>query len=198
MGLEFKYIPGQTPLTEEEKEGLLIDTLSTREELDEQEQNNVQIAIEWTKKRKFKLETILTVDFIKVLHMQMFDDVWVWAGNFRKSNKNIGVDWSQIRVDLRNLIDDCKYWIEYKIHNEDEIAVRFKHRLVSIHPFPNGNGRHSRLMADILISNGLNKNIFTWGNSTLVNSDKTRNTYISALVEADKGNINPLILFARS
>ena len=198
MGLEIKCIPGQTPLTEEEKEGLLIDTISTREELDEQEQNNVQLAIEWTKKRKFKLETILTVDFIKVLHMQMFDEVWVWAGNFRKSNKNIGVDWLHISVDLRNLIDDCKYWIENKTYPEDEIAVRFKHRLVSIHPFPNGNGRHSRLLADILISHGLNKTIFTWGNSSLVKPGKTRNTYISSLKEADQGDIIPLLKFART
>lgn len=198
MGLELSYIPGQTPLSEEEKEGLLIKTISNRSELDEFEQLNIERAVEWSLKRKFKLEEILSETFIKDLHKRMLGDVWKWAGTFRLTNKNIGVDWHQISIDLRNLLDDCKYWINKTTYPEDEIAVCFKHRLVSIHPFPNGNGRHSRLMADILISDGLNKNIFTWGNSPLVISDETRDNYISALVEADNGNIQPLLTFARS
>ncbi|MBL1121399.1 MAG: mobile mystery protein B [Ignavibacteriae bacterium] len=198
MGLELSYIPGQTPLSEEEKEGLLIKTISNRSELDEFEQLNIERAVEWSLKRKFKLEDIISEIFIKDLHKRMLGDVWKWAGTFRLTNKNLGIEWPQISVNLRNLINDCKYWIENKTYSEDELAIRFKHRLVSIHPFPNGNGRHSRLMADILISDGLNKTIFTWCNSPLVNADDTRNTYISALKEADKGNINPLLLFARS
>lgn len=198
MGLELSYVPGQTPLSEEEKEGLLVNTISTREELDQHEQSNIQLAVEWTKKRKFKLETILTEDFIKVLHMQMLDEVWVWAGSFRRSNKNIGVEWTEIPIHLRQLLDDCKYWIANKTYTDDEIAVRFKHRIVSIHPFANGNGRHSRLIADVLITHGLNKKIFSWSNSSLTKADKVRATYISALKEADHGNINPLLEFARS
>jgi len=198
MGLELSYIPGQTPLSEEEKEGLLVKTISNRSELDEFEQLNIERAVEWTLKRKFKLDKILSETFIKDVHKRMLGDVWSWAGTFRKSDKNLGVDWSQISIRLRNLLDDCQFWIDNNTYNKDEIAIRFKHRLVSIHPFPNGNGRHSRLMADILISDGLNKDIFSWGNSSLVKSDETRTLYISALVEADKRNINPLHSFARS
>ena len=198
MGLVLSYIPGQTPLSEEEKEGLLIKTISNRSELDEFEQQNIEQAVEWSLKREFKLEDILSETFIKDLHKRMLGDVWKWAGSFRLSEKNLGIDWMQIPIAVRNLFDDCKFWIENKTYPEDEIAVRFKYRLVSIHPFPNGNGRHSRLMADILISDGLSKPIFTWGNSPLVKSDVTRNTYISALVEADNGNIKPLLKFSRS
>jgi len=198
MGLDFQYLPGQTPLSEEEKEGLLIKTISTRGELDEFEQLNIEQALEWSLKRKFKLEEILTETFIKDVHKRMLAVVWKWAGSFRKSNKNLGVNWPQISVDLHNLLDDCKYWIEHKTYPADELAVRFKHRLVSIHPFPNGNGRHSRLTADILISQGLINPIFSWGGSSLVKADKVRSNYISALKEADKGDIKPLLIFARS
>ena len=97
----------------------------------------------------------------------MFNEVWGWAGNFRKTDKNIGVDKFIIPQELRKLIDDCKYWIENKTYPDDEIAIRFKHRLVKIHPFPNGNGRHSRICADILISKGLKKEIFSWGGKKL-------------------------------
>lgn len=196
MGLELSYLPGQTPLSEDEKDGLLIDTIMTRSELDEHEQNNIQLAIEWSKKRKFKIEVILSENFVKELHNIMLGDVWKWAGTFRLTNKNLGVDWTEISVNLRNLIDDCKYWINNKTYPENEIAIRFKHRLVSIHPFPNGNGRHSRIMADILISHGLNKPIFSWSNSPLLKADKNRERYISALKEADRGNIQPLLSFA--
>jgi len=99
---------------------------------------------------------------VKELHHKMFGDVWLWAGRFRTSNKNIGVDKHQIPVSLRNLFEDCKYWIEKKIYDEDEVAIRFSHRMVSIHPFANGNGRHSRLLADILISKGLGGEPFSW------------------------------------
>jgi len=198
MGLEFTYLPGQTPLSEEEKEGLLISTISAHAELNEYEQLNNIHAVEWTKKRRFKLNYILTENFIRRLHKQMFGEVWRWASTFRKSNKNLGVDWPQISVELHNLLDDCKYWVEHKTYPADELAIRYKHRLVSIHPFPNGNGRHSRLMANILISHVLGKPNFSWGSSSLVNASKSRSEYISALKEADMGDIKPLLIFARS
>ena len=198
MGLDLNYIHGQTPLDEEEKEGLLIKTISTREELDEFEQLNIQNAIEWVNKKTFDLDKILSEDFIKRLHIQMFGSVWKWAGTFRKSDKNIGVLWTEIPVSLRTLLEDCKFWIANKTYPEDEISVRFKHRLVSIHPFPNGNGRHSRLIADVLISDGLGKTVFSWGNINIVKPGQARSEYISALKAADNHNINPLLIFARS
>jgi Fic-DOC domain mobile mystery protein B len=198
MGLELSYIEGQTPIDENEKHGLRIPSITTREELDEFEQLNIEKAVEWTIKRKFNQEIILSEQFIKELHLRMYDDVWKWAGKFRTTNKNIGVDWQLVSVSLKQLLDDCKFWIENKTYPEDEIAVRFSHRIVSIHCFPNGNGRHSRLMADVIISHIFNMPVFSWGSSNLVRQDDARKQYIEAIHAADQGIILPLLIFARS
>jgi Fic-DOC domain mobile mystery protein B len=197
MELELQYFEGQTPLEEDEIESLLIKTISTRGELDEFEQQNIEDAVEWTLTRQFKTEKILQESFILDVHKRMFGNVWKWAGNYRTSNKNLGVDKYQIPFELRNLLDDCKYWIEHNTYEPDELAIRFKHRLVSIHPFANGNGRHSRLCADILINHGLNKPIFTWGRYNLVKKGEARMEYLQALHKADQGNYLPLIEFSR-
>ncbi len=198
MGLDIEYIKGQTPIDEEEKDELKNKTISTRGELDEFEQANIEKAIEWSLKANLTLEKILSIEFIKDVHRRMFNEVWGWAGNFRKTDKNIGVDKFIIPQELRKLIDDCKYWIENKTYPDDEIAIRFKHRLVKIHPFPNGNGRHSRICADILISKGLKKEIFSWGGKKLTDRSETRDKYLEAIYKADGENIHPLIEFARS
>ena len=198
MGLKIKYIEGQTPLDEDEKEGLLIRTISTRGELDEFEQANIQQAVEWTISNKFIADEIITEDFILLTHKKMFNEVWKWAGTKRKTNKNIGVDKYQILVELQKLLKDCRYWIDNKTYEPDEIAIRFSHRLVSIHVFPNGNGRHSRLMADIIISNIFNKPVFTWGSSDLSKSGTMRKRYLDAIYDADIGILKPLIEFART
>jgi len=198
MGLKLKYIKGQTPLDEEEKEVIKIKTISTREELDEFEQANIEKAIEWSLKRKYSYDKILTIEFIKNLHKIMFSEVWEWAGKYRKTNKNIGVDKFTIEQELSKLLGDCKYWIEHNTYSDDEIIIRFKHRLVKIHLFPNGNGRHSRLCADILVSHALNSPFFTWGGNNITDKGKTRTRYLNAIYEADEGNIQPLIDFARS
>lgn len=130
MGLDFEYIYGQTPLSEEEKEGLLIKSITTRRELDELEQLNIEKAVEWTLENKFSKEKILSEEFIKLVHKKMLGDVWEWAGKFRRSEKNIGVDWIRIGVELRMLLDDTKYWIENNTYSSDEIAIRFKHTLL--------------------------------------------------------------------
>jgi len=198
MGLELEYIKGQTPIDEEEKEELKIRTISTRGELYEFEQANIEQAVEWSLRSNFSCEKILTVDFIKEVHRRMFSDVWAWAGKFRKTNKNIGVDKYQIEQELRKLLDDCIFWIKNNTFPEDEIAIRFKHRLVKIYLFPNGNGRHSRLCADISISNGLKRKVFTWGNENLSDQGEVRDRYLNAIYQADQENIEPLIEFARS
>lgn len=197
MGLTLDYIEGQTPIDEEEKEGLLISTITTRGELDEFEQLGVEKAIEWTMRRKPSIPQILSEDFIKELHRMMFADVWNWAGKFRTSHKNIGVDKTQIPIELRELLDDCNYWISNRVFDEDEIAIRFSHRMVSIHPFANGNGRHSRLIADALISFGLGKTNFTWGSLNLTAEGEARSKYLKVLREADANNYKQLIEFAR-
>lgn len=198
MGLELQYKDGQTPLEEEEKEDLKIKSITKQKELNEFEQLNIEKAVEWMINAKLNHERILNVKFIKDLHKKMYGDVWKWAGEFRKTEKNIGIKWTQIGIELKNLIDDTIFWIENKTYSPVEIAIRFKHRIVAIHCFSNGNGRHSRIMADIIIESIFEKEIFTWHQSNMVKGDETRKEYINALKEADNGNIHPLIKFAES
>jgi Fic-DOC domain mobile mystery protein B len=198
MGLELAYQEGQTPLDEDEKEGLLIPTIATREELDEFEQQHIEQAILWTMKRSFRPVMIFTEDFIKTVHKRMYGNIWAWAGTFRKTNKNIGVDKWQISTELRNLLADAVYWLEQQVFLPDEMALRFKHRLVSIHCFPNGNGRHSRLMADIIVEKVFKQPVFTWGAVNLVKGSEARTAYLKAVRAADNGDISPLLQFARS
>ena len=198
MGLELQYSDGQTPLDEDEKEGLKIKSITTQGELNEFEQANIVDALEWTIHNNFKAERILSEKFIKNLHKKMYGDVWKWAGNFRKSDKNIGIKWTDISVALNQLLDDAKYWVNNNTFPPEEIAISFKHRLVAIHCFPNGNGRHSRIMADIIMESIFKKDVFSWQKSNMVKADDTRKAYILALKEADNGNIKPLIEFAKN
>ncbi|HCL06237.1 MAG TPA: mobile mystery protein B [Chitinophagaceae bacterium] len=198
MGLTLDYADGQTPLEDDEKEGLLIPVIATRSELDEFEQLNIEQAVQWTLGRSFKPDTIFTEAFIRTVHKRMFADVWAWAGGFRNSNKNIGIDKWQIPSQLKYLLDDTCFWYENNTYPPDEMALRFKHRLVSIHCFPNGNGRHSRLMADIVIEKIYRQPVFTWGAAQRLSLNDTRAAYLRALKAADTGNYDLLIRFARS
>jgi len=198
MGLNLKYLEGQTPLDENEKDGLKIKSITTQKELDEFEQLNIEKAVEWTIHANLKAEKILTEKFIKNLHKKMYEDVWKWAGKFRKSDKNIGIHWIQINIELKTLLEDTKYWITNKTYSSEEISIRFKHRIVTIHCFPNGNGRHSRMMADIIMESIFGEEIFSWHKSNMIQANQTRKNYIKALKKADNGNINPLIDFAKT
>ena len=198
MGLELHYNKGQTPIDEEEKEDLLLRTISTREELDDFERRNIDQAIKWSLNNSFSSDEIFSIAFIKELHRRMFFVVWGWAGKFRITNKNIGVDKFQIEQELFNLTEDCRYWIANKVYPEDEIAVRYKFRMVSIHPFPNGNGRHSRICGDILVSHVLSRPVFPWGGKRIEEVGETRRKYLQALYEADQGDVGALLEFARS
>jgi len=197
MGLDLRYIEGQTPLDDDEKDGLLIGSIATRRELDEFEQHNIEQAISWTIHRSFKKEIVLTEAFIRQLHKRMFGELWKRAGEFRKTNKNIGVDKWQIPIELKCLLDDARCWINGDVYDPVEIAIRFKHRLVSVHCFPNGNGRHSRLMADLIIQKLFKQPVFSWGGANLVNHGDQRAAYLAAMKAADAGNIQPLVEFAR-
>lgn len=198
MGLNMIYNDGQTPLDEDEKDGLLIKSISTRGELDEFEQQNIEDAIQWSLTRKFKLEQILSESFIQDLHRKMYGRVWSWAGKFRKTNKNIGVDKQEIAIALRTLLDDAKYWVEHNIYEPDEVAIRIKHRIVSIHCFPNGNGRHSRMIADLVIEKIYKQSVFSWGGANLSDNLDIREQYLTAIRKADKGEYDLLMKFARS
>ena len=185
---------GATPLTEEEKEDLIPSYISVREELNEAEQTNILEAEEWATLKK---RDVLSEQFLDNLHKRMFQRVWRWAGKHRRSNKNIGVDAYKIPVELRQLIDDCRFWIENETYSIDEIATRFHHGLVWIHAYPNGNGRHSRLATDLLLF-ALGQERFSWGRENLNDPKETRQTYIQALHASDNHDFEPLIEFVRS
>lgn len=197
MGLEPDYSAGNTPLDDDEKSGLLIKTITTRGELDEFEQIGIDRAINWLYGKRFDYKSIVSEEFIKNLHKIMFRDIWEWAGEYRKSNKNIGSDKFLIPSEIRILIEDVIFWIENNTFTPDETSVRFSHRLVKIHPFANGNGRHSRLMGDILINKHFALPVFSWGSGALLREGDLRKLYITSLRCADNLDYTPLIQFAR-
>ncbi len=194
MPVNLDYAPGATPLDPDELAGLILGHIATQGELNEWEQQNIQVGDDWARKQR---KDILSEDFLRQLHRRMFGETWRWAGEFRRSDKNIGVNWLHIGVELRKLLDDVRFQIEHGSSPSDEIAVRFHHRLVAIHPFANGNGRHARLMADLLVER-LGRPRFTWGSVNLVDAGETRQRYIAALQAADAHDIAPLLAFARS
>jgi len=183
-----------TPLTPEERRDLIPAHIAYRSELNAAEQDNISRAQDWALSRR---RDILTEKFIRDLHRRMLDDVWRWAGSFRKTERNLGLPFYEIPIALRHLLEDTKTWIEYGTYGNDEIAVRFHHRLVQIHPFSNGNGRHSRLMADLLVMR-LGGDRFTWGSAGLQQAGDVRRSYINALKTADAYDYAALLAFARS
>jgi Fic-DOC domain mobile mystery protein B len=183
-----------TPLTPDEKKGLIPSYITLRRELNEAEQLGIITAEEWAFSRK---RDVLDEAFLRRLHKRMFKDVWRWAGEFRATPRNIGVEAWNISSMLRNLIEDARYWVLHEVYPPDEIVARFHHRLVLIHPFPNGNGRNARLAADLLLVN-LGQERFTWGRVGLVNAGETRKEYVAALRAADAHNLKPLLAFVRS
>lgn len=193
----FNVGDGNTPLTPKELSDL-IPNLATREELNEWERENILRGRRWALARRHgKASVPLSDEYIRKLHDRMFDQTWKWAGNYRKTEKTIGVPVQQMREMLVTLLGDANFWIGNNTYPADEIAVRFHHRLVLIHLFPNGNGRHARLMADVLAVK-LAGPVFTWGRLSLLKLGEAREKYLQSLRAADAGNIVPLIEFARS
>ncbi|MGX5858297.1 mobile mystery protein B [Dyadobacter jiangsuensis] len=192
----FQYPPGATPLTPEELDDLKLKHITTRGELDRWEQENIQEAHAWL--NRLKRRDIVSEEFICTLHNKMFSKVWNWSGRFRRTDKNIGVAWHAVPTELRRLVDDTNAWIEFQSYSPDEIAYRFHHRLVWIHLFPNGNGRHSRLMADIILTKLLGQDAFTWGSDDLTRASDVRTDYIQALRAADNNDYDLLNNFVRS
>lgn len=186
-----------TPLEPEERQGLLQTWITSRADLNEAEQANIIQGAARARRPRQRNADLLTQDFARGLHRRMFGDVWEWAGQYRRTDRNIGIDWQCIPNDMPMMLDDVRYWVGHETYPNDEIAVRFHHRLVFIHPFPNGNGRHGRLIADLLIEK-LGGDAFSWGGDTLHATGELRARYIAALRSADNHDINPLIEFARS
>ena len=184
-----------TPLEPDERKGLLQTWVTYRQELNEAEQTNVTAGTVWA--WRVRRRDLLTEQVLRQLHKRLFGDVWAWAGEFRRTERNIGIEPARIPVDLRMALDDARHWIEQGTFPPDEIAVRLHHRLVAIHPFPNGNGRTTRLFGD-LVAARLGRDAFTWGRQNLTEVSETRGKYIAALLAADNHDIEPLLQFARS
>ena len=194
--MNFDYPYGATPLDPNEIHGLIPLHISTQSELNEWEQVNILETEKWLSKHAPNREKVLEIDFIKDLHYQMFNKTWTWAGKLRRSNKNIGIDWPLINIEAKNLIDDIIYQIENKSYGIDEIATRFHHRFVAIHLFPNGNGRHARLLTDLLLI-AEKQPRFSWGKNTINALPRTRKQYIDALRAADQRDYTLLLDFVR-
>lgn len=187
-----------TPLSPEERDALRQSWVTNRADLNEAEQENIVEGAAWARRnRRRKAADLLTVDFARSLHRRMFGGVWKWAGMYRLTPRNIGIEAYRIPAEMLTMIDDVGYWVEHETYPPDEIAVRLHHRLVAIHPFPNGNGRHARLMADLLIEQ-LGGKAFSWGSGSLTNVGQLRARYVAALQAADNHDMTLLTTFARS
>lgn len=185
---------GHTDLSDEDRVGLIPTYVATRGDLFDAEQRNISQAL---LRRRPSVTQLLSDSYLRELHRAMFGKVWKWAGKYRLTDTNIGIDPTEIAVAMRQLVGDSQSWVRYTTYDSDELAVRFHHRMVAIHPFPNGNGRHARVAADLLVA-ALGGVAFSWGAELGVETDVLRARYIAALQEADGGNIDLILLFARA
>jgi Fic-DOC domain mobile mystery protein B len=185
---------GNTPLEAEEREQLIPSYITTRAELNEAELANIADAAAWLAKRR---RDALDPRFLNELHARMYGDVWKWAGRYRTTPRNIGIEAYRIPTELHVAVDDARYWVAHATYPPDEIAIRFSHRVVAIHPYPNGNGRLSRMVGDI-VAGQLDRPRFSWGRVNLIDASVTRQQYIAVLKDADRGDFAPLIAFARA
>ena len=193
----FREPEDATPLEAEERQQLLQSWITHRADLNRAEEANILDGAAWARGRRSRRPAdMLSTGFATQLHKRMFGDVWKWAGTWRTTARNIGVDAYRIGMDVAALLDDVRYWVENMTYPPDETAVRLHHRLVAIHPFPNGNGRHGRIAADYLVTS-LGHPAFSWGSRLVVDSDELRRRYIEALHDADHDDISGLIEFAR-
>jgi len=192
--MKFEYLPGATPIDPDEAVGLIPTHLTLQTELNEYEEANILEAVDWLLARR--RGDPLDDRFIHVVHGRMFDRTWKWAGQARRSDKTLGVPWTEIATRLRQMLDDVRAQIQYRTYAPVEIAARYHHRLVSVHVFPNGNGRHARLMADLLLSD-LAGQRFEWGRGSLIAASELRARYIAALRAADAGDYGPLLEFLK-
>lgn len=190
------YSIGATLIDPDEALGLIPKHIMFQDQLNAWEEINIEEGAQWIKRQK--VLNNLNEGLVRELHLRMFNKTWLWAGKYRKSAKNIGIDWPQISVALKNLLDNTDYQIKHQTMSCDEIAIRLHHQLVWIHAFPNGNGRHARLLADSIVTN-LGMERFTWGsNFSIATPGETRQNYLTALRAADNGNIKVLLDFARN
>ncbi len=193
------HVAGATPVDPDEAADLIPSGIETVDELNAFEQTNILSATEWAlrHRRRHTSATVLSEGFLFDLHRRMFDETWRWAGEPRRTDKNLGVHWPTIRVALRERVKDAQLWLAESVFPPDEVAVRLHHGVVLVHPFPNGNGRWSRLVADTLM-HAQQHAPFDWGASNLTSAGEVRSNYLAALRAADQGDFAPILRFARS
>jgi Fic-DOC domain mobile mystery protein B len=192
--MSFVEPDGATPLDPDERLGLKFGHITTRGELDELEQANIEQALDWLSRRRGG--DIFDDGFVRTLHKRLFGDVWTWAGEYRLTEKNIGIDPHQISMQLRMLLDNARYWAEHGVYPPLEAAARFHHRMVQIHPFPNGNGRHARIAADVMLEDYYDHPNIEWASGFDLQADnERRKAYITALRAADAGDFDPFLTF---
>ncbi len=197
MALSDSQPSGATALDPDEIADLIPKHIATHDELNEWEQSNIIQGQEWALRSRFsKFPKILTDDYVRQLHKRMFDQTWRWAGEYRRTGKNIGINWEQIPVQTRNTLEDAQLWVRESIYEPVELCVRVHHRLVEIHPFPNGNGRNARLIADLILLKHFKLNRLPWGGRELGLPGGNRNQYLAALRLADQGDFASLVKFA--
>lgn len=187
---------GQTPLDPDEARGLKLGWVATRTDLNDAEGENILQGMRWARAQIRRKDVVVNSEaFLRQLHERMFNQVWDWAGTFRQTERNIGVAPYQIATQLRQLFDNAHAWQEFGTYPLDEQAVRLHHQLTFIHPFPNGNGRCSRVMADMfLLRHGGEQ--FSWGPAP--HGPMVRQEYLAAIRNADCGDIASLLAFVRS
>lgn len=199
MALIGAHCPGATPLRPEDVRGLKLPHITTYAELNEAEAANIVLGQEWALRARIAhAASMLTDTYLQRLHKKMYGEVWKWAGSYRTHNTSIGSDYPSLRADLLILFDDARDWLEHDRFEPDELAVRIHHRIVKVHPFANGNGRHARMVADLILIRHFRRERLAWGGGSLSNVDPTRPHYIAALQEADRNNYPPLIALART
>ncbi len=187
-----------TPLDPGQRDSLLQTWITNRNDLNEAEQENIVKGATWARRRRgVQAIDLLNDDYVRTLHKQMFGEVWKWAGTYRQNELNIGIGPYWVPAEMPALLNDVRYWVEHSTYSPDEIAVRLHHRLTQIHAFPNGNGRHARMMADLLIER-LGGKPFSWSSGSLTDVGTLRAKYVSALKAADNHDLAPLMMFVRS
>lgn len=185
---------GSTPLSPQDQKGLRQSWIVTRDDLNAAEQANILAGRAWALRSRMNLTSDA---YLMRLHIRLFGDVWSWAGKFRTVETNIGSPPHELPIRLRQFLGDVDYWLANDTFSPDELAARFHHGLVLIHPFTNGNGRHTRLAADLMCRQ-LGVSPFSWGRDSLDIIGDARRAYLSALREADLHHFGPLLAFARS
>ena len=190
--MKFVVPDGATPIDADEAEALLPEHITTQRELNSWESLNILQATRWGLSRK--RADYLSSEFVRVLHRQMFNKTWAWAGTYRKSDKNLGVPWRTVATEVFKAIGDARYWLDEAVYDGTESALRLHYRMVVIHPFVNGNGRHARLLADILLFN-LDHSPIRWGGTELDSVSEKRSRYLTALRAADRGDFAPLLSY---